>query len=440
MFICYSFLFLSLFPLISPLTLLVASPLENSQTLTNSTYFSEVELNLLIAGLTNLSIYPTIIRLNSTKINDFLPEIINKTDIVALGGFPITEENLNKGLIFSVPTETHYFVALSYNAGSMSFSSFLSYFVSDSVFFVFIFLIFFGGLFIYFAEKKANMAFKKELLVGLALGMWQIYQYFYKRLNDNIKSITGRILTGVVIFFFSWLSLYLVCYLIVNHYNVILQKNQTNTEFFEFPMIYTKLAYKEYIANYQSVITTYDDSTSASQIVNFMQQNTNHVLVTDSITVNEIFRVSCNFQVESTNFRLFNTGAFMDVNNNSNTLKLINRAIISAKQSLDFINNYTQSIYYENNCGKTFFSFFSTISETSSIDYTNLLDVIISVVSGIAMSIIALIFSRKALFYFQKKKKVKKLLKELNSNENRLFEANGDFFCETKGKNSACFG
>jgi len=271
-------------------------------------------------------------------------------------------------------------------------------------------------------------------LVGLALGMWQIYQYFYKRLNDNIKSITGRILTGVVIFFFSWLSLYLVCYLIVNHYNVILQKNQTNTEFFEFPMIYTKLAYKEYIANYQSVITTYDDSTSASQIVNFMQQNTNHVLVTDSITVNEIFRVSCNFQVESTNFRLFNTGAFMDVNNNSNTLKLINRAIISAKQSLDFINNYTQSIYYENNCGKTFFSFFSTISETSSIDYTNLLDVIISVVSGIAMSIIALIFSRKALFYFQKKKKVKKLLKELNSNENRLLRQTEIFFARQKEK------
>ena len=124
----------------------------------------------------------------------------------------------------------------------------------------------------------------------------------------------------------------------------------------------------------------------------------------------------------------------MNINSSSETIKTINEAIYLGKNNSDFISNYTQSIYFNNDCSFNYIAFFTTSVESSTINYLNMLDIIILVVSGITLALIAIIFSRKALFYFHKKKKVKRLLKELSSNENRLLKETELFFSKQKEK------
>ena len=430
-------IFLVNFPNINSqeLTIFVSSPTSAPEDLLNSTYFSSIEYNLLIMGLDQIGVTYSTKILNLTRIEDFSPYLQKESNAVALGSFRILSENFGKGVLFSIPTGTHYLFALSYSDGAISFSSFLTYFVTNSVFLVFMFLVFFGGLFIFYAEKKANMAFKKEILVGLTLGMWQIYQYFYKKINYSVKSITGRIFTLVIILFFSWLVAYLLGYLIINEFKLTMQKKQANTLFFEFPRIYTNIKLRDVFLGFDSIITTYDnDKTSFQDIINFMQQNSNQVLIIDSISARELFKLTCSFQLESSNFHYFNTGAIMNINSSSETIKTINEAIYLGKNNSDFISNYTQSIYFNNDCSFNYIAFFTTSVESSTINYLNMLDIIILVVSGITLALIAIIFSRKALFYFHKKKKVKRLLKELSSNENRLLKETELFFSKQKEK------
>lgn len=436
MFFPFLLIFILAFPniLSQDLTIFISSPSSSPEDLLNSTSFSSIEYNLLILGLDQLGVTYSTKLLNLTKIEDFSPYLQKESEAVALGSFRINSENLGKGLIFSIPTGTHYLFALSYSDGAISFSSFLTYFVTNSVFLVFMFLVFFGGLFIFYAEKKINMAFKKELLVGLTLGMWQIYQYFYKKINYNVKSITGRIFTVVLILFFSWLVTYLLGYLIINEFKLTMQKKQANTLFFEFPRIYTSEKLRDFFLGFESIVTTYDDNTSFQDIINFMQLNDNQVLIIDSISARELFKLSCSFKLESSNFHHFNTGAIMHINSSSETIKTINQAIYLGKNDSDFISNYTQSIYFNNDCSFSYISFFTTSVESSTINYLNMLDIIILVVSGITLALIAIIFSRKALFYFHKKKKVKRLLKELSSNENRLLKETELFFSKQKEK------
>ena len=411
----------------------------------NST-FQEVERILLEKGLkkTNDSVFDEYFSLscaqnfnaeNSDEIVNSLKNI-NQTDIIAFGGIPMKDEYIkDKKLMFSIPTGTHYFVALSYGVTNISFYSFMGYLVENSVFFVFMILIFFGGLFIYFCEKKQNMTFKTELLVGLTLGMWHIYQLFYKKTNYRIKSITGRILTIILLSFFSWLVLYLFCLLIINRYKQILQKRQSNSQVFEFSRIYTNEKYLSYFSNYPYQINTFNSSDQYSSVIDVLQNDNRYILVTDIMTAREFYSITCNFNTEATNFGYFTTGVLMIyTQENLKLLNLINKAILLVNNSSDFLASESVVNYYNSDCNLAYSSFFSTSTESTSITYVNLLDVFILVLSGIAMAIIAVIFSKKALVYFHKKKKVKRLLKELNSSETRVLKDTDIFFTKQKEK------
>lgn len=400
-------------------------------------FFIDLEFKLLTTGLQNIGQNVNSLTYacnNFTNISDFLQQTTNQNNTAVLGASGITP---TKDLIFSIPTNSIYFQAISYNLNFVedSFYSFLSYFIGNSVFLAFMFLVFFGGLYIYYCEKKQNMIFKKEILVGLTLGMWHIYQTFYRKNNYNIKSITARIFNLIIIFFFCWLTLYLVCIIVINRYRSFTNRKSVNSEIFKFSEVLLHEKYLNFFSNYDLYIKTYDNNKKMNEIVDFLKNNQDFILIGDSFTIKEILKISCDFQVISPNFRYLSSVIIMYNNlQNIKTMDFINRAIISAKNDANYSNFLKNSSFYSNNCGFSFPIFFSTFTEINQITYTNLLDVFILTVSGIALAIIAVIFSKKALVYFHKKKKVKKMLKELNSSETRLLKLTDIFFKKQKEK------
>lgn len=400
-------------------------------------FFVDLELKLLTTGLQNIGQNINSLTYgcnNFTNISDFLQQTNNQNNTAVLGALGIVP---GKDLIFSIPTNSLYFQAISYNLNFVedSFYSFLSYFIGNSVFLAFMFLVFFGGLYIYYCEKKQNMIFKKEILVGLTLGMWHIYQIFYRKNNYNIKSITGRIFNMIIMFFFSWLTLYLICIIVINRYRSFTNRKAVNSEIFKFSEVLLHEKYLNYFSSYDFFIKTYENTMKMKDIVDFLKNNPDFALIADSLTIREILKISCDFQVISPNFRYLSSVIIMYNNlENIKAMDIINRAIISAKNDVNYSNFQKNSNFYSNNCGFSFPIFYSTFTEINQITYTNLLDVFILTISGIALAIIAVIFSKKALVYFHKKKKVKKLLKELNSSETRLLKITDIFFKKQKEK------